>query len=84
MVLRLGIDIAVRAPHQASLADEQGRVLWSGHRFRSSAEDLQRLWSRLPGDTMAEEVTVVMEPTRNAWVPDKVKTLPFISAAASK
>lgn len=69
MVLRLGIDIAVRAPHQASLADEQGRVLWSGHRFRSSAEDLQRLWSRLPGDTMAEEVTVVMEPTRNAWVP---------------
>lgn len=69
MVLRLGIDIAVRAPHQASLADEQGRVLWSGHRFRTSAEDLQRLWSRLPGDTMAEEVTVVMEPTRNAWVP---------------
>lgn len=69
MVLRLGIDLAVRAPHQASLADEQGRVLWSGHRFRSSAEDLQRLWSRLPGDTMPEDVTVVMEPTRNAWVP---------------
>lgn len=69
MVLRLGIDIAVRAPHQASLADEQGRVLWSGHRFRTSAEDLQRLWSRLPGDTVPEEVTVVMEPTRNAWVP---------------
>ena len=69
MVLRLGIDIAVRAPHQASLADEQGRVLWSGHRFRSSAEDLEHLWSRLPDNATPAEVTVVMEPTRNAWVP---------------
>jgi transposase len=69
VILRMGIDIAVRAPHQASLADDQGRVLWSGHRFRSCAEDLDRLWSRLPNDAAAEELTVVMEPTRNAWVP---------------
>lgn len=69
MILRMGIDIAVRAVHQASLADEQGRVLWSGHRFRSNTEDLDRLWSRLPEDAQAGEVTVVMEPTRNAWVP---------------
>lgn len=69
MVLRMGIDLAVRAPHQASLADEQGRVLWSGHRFRSSAKDLDRLWFRLPPGTKPEELTVVMEPTRNAWVP---------------
>lgn len=69
MVLRMGVDIAVRAPHQASLADEQGRVLWSGHRFRSTAEDLERLWSRLPAGDPPGDVTVVMEPTRNAWVP---------------
>jgi transposase len=63
--LRLGIDIACRAAHQASLADEQGRFLWSGRRFRTRSEDLDALWASLPADA---EVTVVMEPTRNAWV----------------
>ncbi|HEX3198122.1 MAG TPA: transposase [Propionibacteriaceae bacterium] len=65
----MGIDIAVRAPHQASLADEQGNLLWSGYRFRTAAADLERLWSRLLEATIPTEVTVVMEPTRNAWVP---------------
>jgi transposase len=65
----MGVDIAVRAPHQASLADERGRVLWSGHRFTTTAADLQRLWSRLPEGRTPSEVTIVMEPTRNAWVP---------------
>ena len=68
MILRLGIDIAVRAPHQASLANERGELLWSGHRFRTSAKELEALWSKVQGMT-AEAVTVVMEPTRNAWVP---------------
>src|SRR4051794_32438004 len=66
MVLRMGIDLAVRAPHQASLADERGVILWSGHRFRTTAAELDRLWARLP--EAASEVTVVMEPSRNAWV----------------
>lgn len=69
MILRMGIDIAVRAPHQASLADEKGELLWSGHRFRTTAHDLEDLWSRLPAGFTATELTVVMEPTRNAWVP---------------
>lgn len=69
MILRLGIDIAVRAAHQASLADEKGQLLWSGHRFRTTTADLQRLWSRLPEGATPGEVTIVMEPTRNAWVP---------------
>jgi len=68
VILRLGIDIAVRAPHQASLANERGELLWSGHRFRTSAKELEALWSKVQGMT-AEAVTVVMEPTRNAWVP---------------
>ncbi|GAA3569319.1 hypothetical protein GCM10022222_61890 [Amycolatopsis ultiminotia] len=69
MIVRMGVDIAVRAPHQASLADEQGRVLWSGHRFRTRSKELDRLWARLPEGVTAAEVTVVVEPTRNAWVP---------------
>ena len=48
MQLWLGIDVASRAAHQASLADESGRFLWSGHRFRTGAEDLERLWAMLP------------------------------------
>lgn len=65
----MGIDIAVRAPHQASLANEKGELLWSAHRFRTTAGDLEELWARLPTGHMHSEVTIVMEPTRNAWVP---------------
>lgn len=69
MPLRLGIDIACRAAHQVSLADEQGRFLWSGRRFRTTPSDLAQLWAMLPTGTDSGEVLVVMEPTRNAWVP---------------
>lgn len=69
MIVRLGIDIAIRAPHHASLADERGELLWSGHRFGTAAADLERLWQRLPPQQAAAETTIVMEPTRNAWVP---------------
>lgn len=69
MPLRLGIDIACRAAHQASLADEQGRFVWSGRRFRTTPEDLLRLWEMLPDGVTGGDLTVVMEPTRNAWVP---------------
>jgi transposase len=64
--VRLGIDVACRAHHQASSADEQGQFLFSGWRFRTTAADLERLWAKLPAGA---EVTVIMEPTRNAWVP---------------
>ena len=69
MVVRIGIDIAVRAPHQASVANEAGVFAFSGHRFRTTPEDLERLWSRLPATDAAGDVEVIMEPTRNAWVP---------------
>jgi transposase len=65
--VRLGIDIACRAAHRAACADQTGTIVWSGHQFRTRAEELEALWARLPGD--ATEVLVVMEPTRNAWVP---------------
>jgi transposase len=64
--IRLGIDVACRAAHQASCADETGRLLFSGRRFRTTLAELEALWAALPA---AQEVLVVMEPTRNAWVP---------------
>jgi len=64
--LRLGIDVACTAKHQASLADETGRFLWQGWKFRTSSEELGALWEKIPG---GHDVVVVMEPTRNAWVP---------------
>ena len=68
MHLRLGIDIACRTAHQASLADQTGRLLWRGHRFCTTTAELDRPWQRLPAGTDPAEVTVVTEPTRNAWV----------------
>ena len=38
--------------------------MWSGVRFRTRVADLDRLWARVPAGA---EVTVVLEPTRNAW-----------------
>jgi transposase len=67
--LRLGIDIACRTAHQASLADHTGRLLWTGRRFHTSSADLERLWQQLPKGTDPASVMVIMEPTRNAWVP---------------
>lgn len=64
--VRLGIDVACRAAHQASLADETGRFLWQGWRFQTTTAELETLWAKI-GDNA--DVVVVMEPTRNAWVP---------------
>lgn len=63
--VRLGIDLACTAVHQASLADEGGVFRWQGHKFRTTTADLEALWAKIPGGC---DVVVVMEPTRNAWV----------------
>jgi len=64
--LTLGIDVACRAAHQASLAGPDGTLAWTGRKFLTTPDDLERLWGGLdladPSD-----LTVVMEPTRNAW-----------------
>ena len=67
MKIRVGVDVACRSPHHAACADETGTLLWSGHRFRTDVAELEALWARLPAEV--DEVMVVMEPTRNAWVP---------------
>jgi transposase len=64
--IKLGIDVACRADHQASCADGTGELLWSGWRFRTTPPDLERLWAKIPEGA---DVEVILEPTRNAWVP---------------
>lgn len=66
--LTLGIDLACRAAHQASLARADGTFVWTGRKFFTRPDDLERLWDDL-GLAEGDTVTVVMEPTRNAWVP---------------
>ncbi len=43
----MGIDIACRAAHRAACADETGKIIWTGHRFRTAADELEELWARL-------------------------------------
>ena len=62
----LGIDVACRAAHQASLAVD-GKLVWRGRKFFTRARDLERLWADLDLTDPAE-LTVVLEPTRNAWI----------------
>lgn len=66
MALTLGIDVAVRAAHQATLARD-GVTVWRGRKFSTRPEELERLWRDLDLADPAE-LTVVVEPTRNAWI----------------
>lgn len=60
------MDVACRAAHQATLAVD-GKTVWRGRKFWTRPADLERLWDDLD---LAEpgELTVVVEPTRNAWI----------------
>jgi transposase len=50
----------------ATLCDERGERVWSRRRFRNCRDELAALIAEV-GE--CDELTVVMEPTRNAWVP---------------
>ena len=63
----IGIDVACRAAHVAAGANQHGEIQWSGVRLRTCVEDLEELIKRVPDEV--DELVVVMEPTRNAWVP---------------
>lgn len=63
----LGIDLACRAAHVASLAAPDGTIVWSGRTFFTRPAELQHLLDDIDCDPA--ELTVVMEPTRNAWSP---------------
>ena len=61
MAVTLGIDVAVRAAHQATLARD-GATVWRGRKFCTRPADFERLWADL---NLADpsELTVVIEPT---------------------
>ena len=46
MALTLGIDVAVQAEHQATLARD-GATIWRGRKFWTRLADLERLWANL-------------------------------------
>ncbi|WP_234808042.1 IS110 family transposase [Mycolicibacillus trivialis] len=62
----MGIDVACRAAHQATLAAD-GKTVWRGRKFWTRLADLERLWNDLDLEDPGE-LTVVVEPTRNAWI----------------
>ncbi|MBE3134411.1 MAG: IS110 family transposase [Acidobacteria bacterium] len=66
MALTLGIDVACRAAHQATLARD-GSTVWRGRKFWTRPADLEQLWAALDCADPAD-LTVVLEPTRNAWI----------------
>lgn len=68
MELVLGIDLACRAAHQASLARPDGTLAWTGKMYFTRPGELDKLWKEIAlGER--DTVGVVMEPTRNAWAP---------------
>ena len=67
MAIRIGIAIACPAVHRAACTNATGSLLWKNVRFRTSPEDQEALWQR---SRLGEaNITVVREPTCNAWVP---------------
>ncbi|WP_261995203.1 IS110 family transposase [Rhodococcus opacus] len=66
MALTLGIDVAVWAEHQATRARD-GATVWRGRKFWTRLAYLERMWADLDLPDPAE-LTVVVEPTRNAWI----------------
>lgn len=66
--LILGIDLACRAAHQASLARPDGTFVWTGRKFFTRTGELEKLWKEI-GLGEQDTLRVVMEPTRNAWAP---------------
>jgi 3-mercaptopyruvate sulfurtransferase SseA len=66
--LILGIDLACRAAHQASLARPDRTFVWTGRKFFTRPAELEKLWAAI-GLGEQDTVRVVMEPTRNVWAP---------------
>lgn len=68
MQVWLGVDVACVSWHEASLVDTTGKLLWT-RRFPTRSDRLDWLWGRVTVIAGDDPVTVIMEPTRNAWVP---------------
>ena len=65
----IGIDLAVRGPHKAIVADERGQYITSVIKFYPRAEQFDSLLARAREGAESSEMLVVMEPTAMAWFP---------------
>ena len=58
MPMTLGIDLACRAAHVASLAGPDGVLIWRGRSLFTRPADLEKLWHNI--DCPPAELTVVL------------------------
>jgi transposase len=66
----VGIDVAIRGAHVATILDEHGQSLGAPIRFRLSPAALEMLVTRIRAGLDADDpVVVVLEPTGMAWFP---------------
>jgi hypothetical protein len=76
--------------HEIPLAKiDEVRVVNDAHSdfFRASTLEILeagKVAMKLPGTPEAEAFRIAILSARNAWVPGKVKTMPFIAASAAK
>jgi len=66
----IGIDLALEGQHVAVVCDQQGEVLNKNpFLFTTNLQELEELISKfIPQGTDKKQVSVVMEPTSNAWL----------------
>jgi transposase len=69
-VRTVGIDLAIRGAHVATIVDPNGSTVGRPVRFHLSAGDLTELVTRIrAGVAVEDQVMVVVEPTGMAWFP---------------
>lgn len=66
----VGIDLAIRGSHVATILNERGDMVGPPFRFRLTRKDLHQLIQQVrAGLTREDRVLAVMEPTGMAWFP---------------
>lgn len=66
----VGIDLAIRGPHVATIMNGNGEVIGSPIRFRLRHKELERLIKLVRKDLQpSDKVIAVMEPTGMSWFP---------------
>jgi transposase len=66
----VGIDLAIRGSHVATILNGNGEVIGSPIRFRLRHKDLEKLIRLVRKDLqLADKVVAVMEPTGMSWFP---------------
>lgn len=67
MRVYVGIDLAFKSSHKAYAVTAAGDELLSGYRFRTDAEDLDRLVEKVESMAPGAEVWSISEPTGSVW-----------------